>query len=130
MDSEGWTTYQIVIATCSLIASIAALGGVAVALLKWYDKRKTEIYRAAARSAVRSLLFARIELYDTLSLLAPETNAQKIRELLNRQLLHLDKAERDAEDMIPADLREVADLRPPRRVTLDELVVDDGERRL
>lgn len=126
MEPEGWTAYQVTIAVVTALGSLAALGGVALGFVKWYDKRKTETYRVSARVGVRSLIFARVELFEIYSFVKEKSDSPRLTDLLRRQLFHLDKGLDDLEDIIPTDVREIRDLRPRRSVTINELV-DEGK---
>ncbi len=125
-ESGGWTAYQIIIAIATTAGSLAALGGLTLGFLKWYDRRKTEAYRLSARVAARSLLCARVELFEIYSLLKADPDSQWLKDFLRRQLFQLDKALDDLEDIIPTDVRDIRDLRPRRSITIDELV-DEGK---
>ena len=96
---------QIAIAVASVLAGVAAFGGLVLAILKWHDKGKAKLYRIAARSAVRSLLFARIELYAAHSISESESADLRAGDRLLTLLLHLDRALSEADDIIHKDVR-------------------------
>lgn len=120
-DSTG---LQIALAVGSVLTGVAALGGLALAILKWYDKGKAKLYRIAARVSVRSLLHARIELFDLLAQI-DDQDPSSFKSLLQRQVFHLDKALDDAEDFMPKDVLKIRDVRVRQKVRIGD-VVDAG----
>ena len=124
---DDWTGYEVVIAAFTAVIAVSAVGGVVVGLLTWYEKRRTKLYRLTARISVRSLVHARVELFDLLARL-DDQDPSSFKSLLQRQVFHLDKALDDAEDFMPKDVLKIRDVRAGQRVRIDEVVDAGGSK--
>ena len=125
---DDWSGYEVVTAVLTTVLALSAVAGVVVGLLTWYEKRRTKIYRLAARVSVRSLVHARIELFDLLAKLDGQ-DPGSFKSLLERQVFHLDKALDDAEDFMPKDVLKIRDVRAGQKVRIDEVVDAGGSKK-